>query len=1334
MKKIFCSMCLIVLMLFGAVNCLAAEEDYYIYKNNNFEDHEVGELPIPFSYHHFTSSYYRDRNETYTAEDCIEVVKIEKDGNADNQAAKLGTDKNDSDTLGVARVIMNHYPMKECGVISFSFMVENFELNKQISLNGNMSQNRHVRYFDNKNFYNFITIKGDDVYYRDNRLIVSDIEANTWHRMDFVFDIKSLNAILWFDGQATVVTLPDNTTNISEVQFHLPTTTKDIDSHWYIDDLRIYEAEKIVDDAVLDVQWQRFKDSSFYPSYEFEASRAFLYNYMAFRRSEGKKFFVVNTDKIFDGSNKADLPVKIYEKDDKIIVPIRTVAELYGAKVDWNDAGQKVIIEYGGKTLEVSPNQAIYYINGTAAELDYPVELTDGSACMEIDILFNFLGKEYHAENDIIWLDKPNEFDWHMPVVDGVEINGNQNAMLDECIYDTILRTFLFERPTDEEIDTAIRTYSPDNQHPRVEFTPQSLARVKEGMKTDPRLKNTVEKLIEAADKTIGLELKNDLSYAENRQSYIGTLGESAGVVAAGYLLTDDPEKKAAFKAEIWRYMCHLNNPEVFIDWAMWEHSSLGPGNGAYGLAYAYDWVDWTEEEREILVDMFKRNLFDEAVHAYKCPQFYYTHNITYGEGNQALITSGGFLVLATALYDEDPEYFQDAIRGALHATEGGTLVYFPNGEYSEGISYWRYAGSRFPSVFKSMQTAMGTDWGRLEIPGVLETSTFPFRMRGAVAGYAFGDGQAENAVIPLMMFAADQTDDKTLAQMRKDEMGQAGSVIDVANWVFDTDEYKQGLDIYDTDIMNVSNSTVILKTGWTLADTSVAFHGGGNNDAHGHIDVGSVQFDMNGVRFGMQLPRENYELRDRGHYDERRINEFYPNGRLFEGGHYYRIKGEGHNTVVANRQFTNVQDSKNRPASYDMLPTGRGEFIKTEFSDVSSFAWMDMTTTNNIYQSALRGVKLDKINNILEIQDDFIAETPTDFLWSMHTYAQIEVAEDGKSAILTQSNQKIKATIINDCDFKFEVLPAEFDETYGTSVKPHFESPNFVYGKDHPFYQLHLRECDVNQDARKLAVRTKKGEDIDHFRLAVTFQPYIEGNTPVAEYTPLELWENKAVQRQKLASVTIDGKPLDAFDPNKFNVAIQVITEKSDIPVIEGIPANNKVQVETIGATTIPGATNLILKQDGVTVGQYTFIISPINNTEKFHTDKQLPVVAYTVSSEPESQNGVANLFDGDFKTKFATNEQGGNVVIDLGSVIEGNLKLNISCASGNKRTENFKIEHSVDGYNYTEVFNGHNSGTTTGLEQFDICNKARYVKVSFYGSSQGSYVSVTELFVSNE
>jgi len=351
-----------------------------------------------------------------------------------------------------------------------------------------------------------------------------------------------------------------------------------------------------------------------------------------------------------------------------------------------------------------------------------------------------------------------------------------------------------------------------------------------------------------------------------------------------------------------------------------------------------------------------------------------------------------------------------------------------------------------------------------------------------------------------------------------------------------------------------------------------------------------------------------------------------------------------------------------------------------------------------------------------------------------MHTYAQIEISEDGKSAILTQNNQRIKATIINDCDYKFEVLPAAFDETYGTSVKPAFETPNVVYGNDDPFYILHGKACDVLSDARKLAVRTEKGKDVKNFKLAVTFQPYIEGYTPVAEYVPFDLWENKEVSRQNLASVMVDGKPLDVFEPDKYNYSVLVVTEKSNIPEITAVAADPGIQIESIKATTVPGATNLVLKKDGVVVGKYTFLITPINNTAKFHSDKQLPIYSYSVSSEPQTQNGVSNLFDGDFVTKYATDEQGGNVIMDLGSVIEGNLKLNIACLSGDQRTENFKIEYSLDGVNYTEVFNGTNSGTTTGIEQFDIGNKARYVRVSFYGSSQGIWVSVTELFVSNE
>ncbi len=1343
MKKIFFSMLLVMMVVFGAVNCIAAEQDtYLIFKNANFDDHNVGDKPSTFVWHPCKSEvividsvFYDEDALRLAAFNNTEVVKIEKDGNADNLAAKFNAVEAINGEAAMARALLQHYPIKEKGVISFSFRVDNLDTDKIVKINCNADTSRETNYADNNELFDFIKIEGNKLYFGDGQLLADDIKPDVWYRIDFAFNIKDSNGTIYVNGSSAKVSLPEEIFNIAEVRFDFPVATEEVaDSAWYVDDLKIYEADKLVDDAIIDAQWKEFTDSVFYTGYEFDASRQTCYDYMAFLSSKGKRFAVCYSNKLFDGSKIIELPVKFINQNDQIIVPIRTVAEMYGAKVDWDDASRTVILSQNGSTMNIVIGKNNCYVDGSSKILHTPAVLNGSYSYMHIDDLYDFLGEKYTLQNDILWFDGPAQFNWHMPLTtSGAEVLSAGRVALEENIYSRILKMCLFDRPSDEDIDTAIKTYSPNNQHPRIEFTPESLAEIKEGVKKDPQLNSIIDNIFISADKTIGKPEVTRVLHDGKRAGYIGTAGDYLSILASAYMLTDDEAKKAEYKSEMWRHITHINNQELFPDWHMQQNSALGTGEGMYGIAQAFDWVDWTQEEKTLMVEMCKRNVFDHALHAYTCNGHAWYHSISYGEGNQSLITNGGIMLAAIAMYEEDPEYFQDVIRGALRATEGGTIVYFPEGEYAEGISYWRYAGSRFPQIFKALQTSMGTDWGRTEIPGVLETATFPFRMRGATTAYAFGDGQAEDAIIPLMMFCADQTNNKSLAQYRKDKMGQSGSIVDVANWVFDTAEYKQGLDVYDADVYNRNNSTIILKTGWDLADATIALHGGANNDPHGHMDVGSFQLDMNGVRFGMDLPRDEYNLRDLGHYNKARVNEFWPDGYPFSGGHYYRSKGEGHNTVVANRQVTNVQTVPSAK-SYDMKTNGTSKFIKTDFNDIISYALLDMTDTNDIYESAIRGIKLDKMNNIIEIQDNFKAKSETDFLWSMHTYAQIEISEDGKSAILTQNNQKIKATIINDCDYRFEALPAAFDETYGTSVKPSFETPNTVYGDDDPFYILHGKACDVLSDARKLAVRTEKGKDVKNFVLAVTFQPYIEGYTPVAEYVPFEEWGSKEVSRQKLKSVFVDGKALDVFNPDKYNYSVLVVTEKSEVPEITAVAEDSAVQVEAIKATTVPGATNLILKKDGVIVGQYTFLITPINNTAKFHSDKQLAIFAYSVSSEPQTQNGVANLFDGDFTTKYATSEQGGNVIMDLGSVIEGNLKLNIACLSGNKRTENFKIEYSLDGYNFTEAFNGHNSGTTTGIEQFDICNKARYVRVSFYGSSEGSWVSVTELFVSNE
>ncbi len=1148
MKKILCSMFLAALTIFGATTCLAEEQDaYLIYVNNDFEDHSVGEDPNAFAWHYYDGyGFYSQEEDRITAIDNTEIVTLAKDGNSSNKAIKFNADVNDEkynfsvrEYQSSARAIFTYYPIKENGVISFSFMVEDATKAKSVNMGRNAISSRHITYVDNKDPGNgdsryvqsesssrnsswgkIFKVADGKAYYTGNGTDVElgDVANNTWYDIDFIVDIPAGTGTVYYNGTSTEVSLPENTVNIYEIRFYLPTDAGDV---WYIDDLRIYEADQVLEDSVLDAQWERYTDSSFYTGYEFEASRAANYDYMAFLKCDGKRFLVINTDRVFDGSHVIHLPAKVYYKGNDLMVPVSGMAELLGATSVTNTGAGDVVVDFGDKTLTFVPESDTYYVNDKPAKLRIPAEIVDGAVCIQIDVLFGLLGEDYTLQEDILWIDQPNEFDWHMPLaLSGTELSGTSNLSLQDNIYKRILHMILYDRPTDTQIADAMLS-----SHPRIEFTAGSLATIKANLATDSKLKAFVDARIAAADTQIAKAQQTDdegnlLYYANGEPMYVddvvygtgddgkrisfGAVGDYVDALAGGYLLSDDTDKKAQYKARILHHFNYLKDPTLFKDWGIYYNSGLGTGSMAYGFARAIDWVDWEENEIAMIEEACQRNILDHALHSYTCTLNQFHHAFSYSEGNQALITNGGILLLATALYERDPEYYSDIIRGALRATEGGTISYFPNGEYIEGISYWRYASGPLAQVLKGLQTSMGTDWGITDVPGVLKTGYFPFMMKGATEAnaYAFGDGQAEKADSQLMMFVASQTGDKALAQFRKTHQQSAGKTIsDIANWVFDTESDTSP--IYADDVYNVENSTVIMKTGVALTDTSVAFHGGANDDGHGHRDIGSFQFDMNGVRFAIDLDREDYNLRDKGHTDINKVEEnyptaLYPNGYPYTGAHYYRIKGEGHNTVVANRSVINAKKLRDEngvfvnydmTGTYDMNGSAKSEFIDMKFGEDESFAVLNMTETNDILSCAIRGVKLDKANNILYVQDDFTAKSETDFLWSMHTgVSTFSLSNDGKSVTLTSGSKKIKATIINDngCDLKFEILPAEFDTTYGSDVKPVVET--------------------ANTGKFKLAVRTPEGKNISRFKLTVAFQP--DGSTAVPVYAPLETWK----------------------------------------------------------------------------------------------------------------------------------------------------------------------------------------------------------------------------------
>jgi hypothetical protein len=122
---------------------------------------------------------------------------------------------------------------------------------------------------------------------------------------------------------------------------------------------------------------------------------------------------------------------------------------------------------------------------------------------------------------------------------------------------------------------------------------------------------------------------------------------------------------------------------------------------------------------------------------------------------------------------------------------------------------------------------------------------------------------------------------------------------------------------------------------------------------------------------------------------------------------------------------------------------------------------------------------------------------------------------------------------------------------------------------------------------------------------------------------------------------------------------------------------------------------------------------------------------VAAARASGDDGSNGPANTLDGDFATRWSANGEGQWLELDLGSVHTVG-QVAIAWHLGDRREAIFDLEVSSDGVNWTPVFSGVSSGTTTDLETFSFSPvAAQFVRYVGSGNSQSTWNSVTEIQV---
>ncbi|HIV02873.1 MAG TPA: heparinase II/III family protein [Candidatus Aphodoplasma excrementigallinarum] len=570
-----------------------------------------------------------------------------------------------------------------------------------------------------------------------------------------------------------------------------------------------------------------------------------------------------------------------------------------------------------------------------------------------------------------------------------------------------------YTQPFAEEILHDLKEYSPNNAHPRLLMTQDKLAFLRTACKTQEPYRTWYASVKKDADK-----LLNSTSFPsyddsdELRLQSAETAADRMMKLAFVYSIEGSEDYVEQLVKEI----------ENCANWPDWNPKHfLDTAALIRGTALAYDWCYdyWQQPEnaaqKETLVNALVNMGLVQAQKAFNG-----TATVddwwTTTDNNWSFVCNGGVALGALALGDE--EEYADlcgyVLEQGLRAIERSIVHFAPDGAWYEGPGYWHYTVRYMSMYFCALQTATGTDYGYLSSEGIDKTAHFAIGVTGQNNTVNLNDATEGTLTPPELFYLAAQFGDTTAAKYRYYQLQTQNRTPSIHDLLWydpaligdgSLEDMQLDFAFRDIELMTFRNEY------FTDQVFFAALHGGKNGINHGHIDAGNFVYEANGVRWAIDLGGDNYNLP--GYFNNSNVT----NGRWI----YYRNRGEGHNTIILN---PNTDPSKPADQPLDTTAT----ISSYTPGDNVGAGEIDMQPIYGQYtDSAVRSLRLDKLTGRCDITDtlEFKAGTTNDLYWFMHTKATIQIADDGRSAVLEQSGKKLYVYITQG-EGTFEAVAAK--------------------------------------------------------------------------------------------------------------------------------------------------------------------------------------------------------------------------------------------------------------------------------------------------------------------
>ena len=536
--------------------------------------------------------------------------------------------------------------------------------------------------------------------------------------------------------------------------------------------------------------------------------------------------------------------------------------------------------------------------------------------------------------------------------------------------------------------------------HPRLILSAEDCAKLKARVASEAQLKQWHEDLKKAAASVLTsspskYEIPDGLRLLATSRRVL----ERVRLLALLYRL--DGDRKYADRA--WK---ELEAAAAFKDWNT-KHF-LDTAEMTHAFAIGYDWLyDYlTPERRAILQQAMVEKGIKPAL------------SVVNGEirggwwskatHNWNQVCNGGVGIGALALAEVEPALTGQFLEASLKSLQLALRSYGPDGAWNEGPGYWGYATDYTVAYLASLNSALGTDFGLSGFPGFDQTALFPLYMRGTTGlSFAFADAHSGRIKAPTLFWLARRFNQPVAAWM--EQHVNTPNALDLV-W-YDAKALSPKAAGLPLDKLYRGVDVATFRGAWEDDQaTFIGFKAGDNKANHSHLDLGTFVLDALGERWAEDIGSDDYNMP--GYFGGKRWD-------------YYRLRAEGHNTLVINPGKGADQD-----------PKAAARLLRFVSRPESAFAIADLTPAYAANaQRAERGLRLLDRRSVL-VQDEVQTSKPADVWWFMHTDAKIKVGADGRTAELQIGSKRLQAKLLSPEKASFEVMTAQPLPTSPTSTQ----------------------------------------------------------------------------------------------------------------------------------------------------------------------------------------------------------------------------------------------------------------------------------------------------------